>query len=133
MHTTSGLPAIRRHQGNSRHSEVAPCLSARALTVSLIAPVLAILVIDADTVEQDGVRYRLMGLDAPEIGQAKCPAERHAGIEAAARLLQLIGERGAELEPAGKRRDKFGRGLVRWMVGSKDWAEIAIGEGHAKT
>jgi hypothetical protein len=70
------------------------------------------------------VRYRLVSLDAPEIQSAKCAAERHLGIIAAARLLTLMAERGAELVPQ-KGRDKYGRGLARLQVGGEDWATIA--------
>ena len=73
-------------------------------------------VIDADTVEQDGTRWRLVGLDAPEIHRAHCLDERSRGILAAARLITLLASEGGHLEAAGKGRD---------------WAEIAIAEGHA--
>lgn len=93
----------------------------------------SIIVIDADTVEQNGVRWRLVGLDAPEIHRAQCPAERQRGIIAAARLIALLASEGGRLEAAGKGREKFGRRLGRLIIGTpgRDWAEIAISEGHA--
>lgn len=103
-----------------------------ALSRTMVLVLGAILVIDADTVERDDVRWRLLGLDAPEIQTAKCPQERQRGIVAAARLIALIGERGGELVAQGtRRRDKWGRRLGRLMLGGEDWAAIAIREGHA--
>lgn len=55
-------------------------------------------VVDGDTVDFDGRRWRLTGYDTPEIYHAHCPRERHRGIVAAARLVALI-EAGAVLEP----------------------------------
>lgn len=90
-------------------------------------------VIDADTVEQDGVRWRLVGLDAPEIHRARCVEERRRGIVAAARLIALLASESGRLDPVGTRREKFGRRLGRLLIGTpgRDWAEIATAEGHA--
>lgn len=91
-----------------------------------------IIVIDADTVEQADVRWRLIGLDAPEIQSAKCGEERQLGILAAARLIVLLREQGGDIQPtSGRRRDKWGRRLGRLIIGGEDWALIAIREGHA--
>ena len=101
-----------------------------------VAPSAAITVIDGDTVEQAGQRWRLAGIDAPEIHRAKCPEERRRGILGAARLIALLAERAGRLEPRLDRRgrpsrDKYGRALGRLVLGAEDWAEIAIREGHA--
>ena len=91
-------------------------------------------VVDADTVERDGVRWRVAGLDAPEIHGAKCQEERRRGILAAARLVALLAERGGRLIEAGK-GEKYGRKVGRLMIGwpsqgDEDWATISIREGH---
>jgi endonuclease YncB( thermonuclease family) len=92
-----------------------------------------IIVIDGDTVERAGVRYRLAGLDAPEINQAKCMQERQLGIVTASWLIGLIAKRGAKLDTGAKlRRDKYGRVLARLLLGGEEWAEIAIRGGHGK-
>jgi hypothetical protein len=92
----------------------------------------AIVVIDADTVERAGERWRVAGIDAPEIHGARCPAERQAGILAAARLVTLLAERGGRLIDQG--REKYGRRLGRLLIGwpstgEDDWAALAVREG----
>lgn len=63
----------------------------RVYVVRLSAVVLtAIVVIDDDTVEQDGIRWRPAGIDAPEFHRAHCAEERRRGILGAARLIALI-------------------------------------------
>lgn len=93
-----------------------------------------IVVIDGDTVERDGVRWRLSGIDAPEIHGARCAPERQLGIKAAARLIGLLEARGGRLIESG--REKYGRTLGRLIIGwpsagEEPWADIAIREGLA--
>ncbi len=90
-------------------------------------------VVDGDTVDADGRRWRLTGFDAPEIFHARCAAERHRGVLAAARLAALIAD-GARLEPDGSgRRDKYGRGLARLVLpGGGDAGAVMIAAGHAR-
>ena len=104
-------------------------------------------VVDGDTVDWQGRRWRLTGYDTPEIYHAGCPAERHRGIVAAARLVALI-EAGAVLEPAPPivrapsgedvnrqapiKLDKWGRGLGRLVLDGADVGETLIREGHAR-
>lgn len=94
--------------------------------------VAGIVVIDGDTVERDGVRWRIDGLDAPEIHGARCARERQLGIIAAARLIALLEARGGRLIETG--RDKYGRRrgrlLLGWpSTGEDDWTALAIREG----
>ena len=94
-----------------------------------------IVVIDGDTVERGGQRWRLMDLDTPEIHTSGCPGERELGRLAAARLIELLRQRGGRLVDAEK-REKFGRKLGRLIIGwpvagEEPWAAIAIREGLA--
>ena len=97
----------------------------------------AITVVYADTVEAGGQRWRLDGLDAPEIHTARCAVERERGIRAAARLLELIAQRGARIVPVMARSGRvasggFGRRLGRLVFeDGSTWADISIAEGHA--
>jgi endonuclease YncB( thermonuclease family) len=87
-------------------------------------------IVDGDTVDRRGLRYRLVGFDAPEIRRAKCPSERAAGRAAAARLAQVIASaETVQLVPVRLRLDVFGRILARLEVDGRDVAAIAIAEG----
>jgi endonuclease YncB( thermonuclease family) len=114
-------------------------LIALALTTPARAdePAVPIIVVDADTVEQSGIRWRLDGIDAPEIQQARCGLERERGIKAAGRLMDLVAQRGARLVPTLSRTGRaasggFGRRLGRLVfLDGTSWADVAIAEGHA--
>lgn len=90
--------------------------------------------VDGDTIESPaGVNYRLVGLDTPEITQAKSPREKAMGEAAKARLQELLGSGEARLEPVTDRgRDRYGRELGRLYIGGEDVADIMIREGHAR-
>lgn len=95
-----------------------------------------ITVVDADTVERGGERWRVDGIDAPEIHGARCTAERERGIVAAARLVVLLRERGGRLIEVG--REKYGRRRGRLIIGwpstgEEDWAAISLREQLAVT
>jgi micrococcal nuclease len=91
-----------------------------------------ITVVDGDTVQRGTEKWRIVGIDAPEIHGARCPAERQLGLVAAARLIALIEQRGARL--VGDGRDKYGRRTGRLIIGwptagEEDWSSIALREG----
>jgi endonuclease YncB( thermonuclease family) len=98
-------------------------------------------VIDGDTVDSAGVRYRLLGLDAPGVGGgrmgAHCLAERRLGQQARARLTELIGAaRKIEAELTGQRQEAVGQLRERWfarlILDGRDVAPVLIGEGLAQ-
>lgn len=86
-------------------------------------------VIDGDTVERGGVRHRLKGYDAPEIRQAKCPAEKKRGVTARARLEQLIATAKTTHLAPGLKLEKYGRMLSTLTIDGEDVAAIAVREG----
>lgn len=106
---------------------------AALVALELYGPASAsITVIDGDTVERAGVRYRLIGLDAPEISEAQCAKERVLGRAALQRLRELIASaHNVDLWPAGDARDAYGRQLAHLMVDGRDAGEILVGEGLA--
>jgi endonuclease YncB( thermonuclease family) len=55
------------------------------LVTTLAAIGAALIVIDGDTIRSDEERIRLEGIDAAEIGHAKCEAERRLGTAPAPR------------------------------------------------
>lgn len=86
-------------------------------------------VVDADTIDSGGKRYRLMGFDAPETGLAKTQQEWDLGQFAANRLRELCAPPNKlKLKSSGK-VDRFGRHLARLYVNGRDVAEIAVEEG----
>lgn len=63
-------------------------------------------VIDGDTLRQDGVTYRLAGIDAPEKRQT-CADGWPAGLAAAAHLREIVAVRAVTCE--GRSTDRYGR------------------------
>jgi endonuclease YncB( thermonuclease family) len=88
-------------------------------------------VVDGDTLEISGVRYRLHGLDAPESGQS-CVRDGHMaliGAEASAALRALIGQQ--PVQCAGYSRDPYGRWVGSCWIGSVDLGAAMVASGHA--
>lgn len=96
-------------------------------------------VVDGDTVKCDGVNMRPMGpgapfasgFDTPEIGRAKCDAERAKGIAAKTRLRQLLSSREFKIEHSGE-FDKWERPLI-WIrfENGETAGEVLMKEGFA--
>ncbi len=82
-------------------------------------------VVDGDTLELgNGETVRLVGIDAPEVGQ--CGSER-----AAARLSRMVLGRGVRLGRSDEDRDRYGR-LLRYVdVGAQDAGLRLIKDGLA--
>ena len=77
-------------------------------------------VVDADTLEIQGARIRLEGIDAPEASQ-RCGAvgkEWACGQEAALALADWLGDRPVSCRPEGQ--DRYQRTLARCFVGAED-------------
>ncbi len=85
--------------------------------------------IDGDTLDLDGERIRIVGLDAPET-RCRCPAECRLAAQATARMRDLVSGRGVTIERTG--RDKYRRTLAIVRVRSQDVATIMIREGLAR-
>jgi micrococcal nuclease len=86
------------------------------------------------TIRSDEERIRLEGIDAAEIGHAKCEAELRLAILAKHRLEQLLGSgsvnirRNARPDPP----DRYGRTLARVLVDGEDVGCLLIKEGYAR-
>ena len=92
----------------------------------------SIYVIDGDTIDIGGTRYRLLGYDTAETVQAECDAERALGYAATDRLRMLVAI-GGHIELARRaRRDQYGRILARLYVDGRDVRGILIEEGLAR-
>ena len=92
----------------------------------------AIHVIDGDTIDLNGQRFRLVGFDTPETYRAKCSYEKALGDEATSRMRELVVS-GLPLDlvvlPG---RDKYRRGLARLYIGHANAADIMISERLAR-
>jgi endonuclease YncB( thermonuclease family) len=84
----------------------------------LAVPAAAQRVIDGDTIDLSGQRWRLWGIDAPELHQL-CLDAWPAGVEAARLLERLVV--GKRIECEFKGRDRYGRsiGLCRGWSASR--------------
>jgi micrococcal nuclease len=92
----------------------------------------AFIVVDGDTIRSPaGVKYRLLGFDAPETFYAKCGRELQLGMKAKALLEQLIASGIARIIESG-RLDRYRRSLATLEVNGKDVAGVMIGEGLAR-
>ena len=88
-------------------------------------PQTAFTAIDANTIKSlAGVRYRLLGYDAPQTALAQCVAELNAGTAAKRRLQSVLDTGAVRLVESGQ-RDQYGRALATLYV---DVAAILIGE-----
>ena len=91
-------------------------------------------IIDGDTlVLVDGIRVRLLGLDAPELARGGVEAECF-GPEAKAFLEALVSAAGwrIRLEYEAVRRDRYGRTLAYLWDRDRLLNEIILKEGYAR-
>jgi micrococcal nuclease len=91
-------------------------------------------VVDGDTVDYGLLRWRLAGLDTPEVRRplAKCDGEIALGRKASARISAMIAAAGHNwrLEPTG-RLDKWRHPIARLTLNGQDVAGALIAEGLA--
>ncbi len=108
----------------------------------LRVPATVLRVIDGDTLHVEAkiwvrqtvrVNVRVLHMDSPEIGGAKCAAERRRGEAARDYAKQLVGKRGKVLL-TGVKDDKFGKrvGANVKLADGRDFARIMIDTGHGR-
>jgi endonuclease YncB( thermonuclease family) len=109
-----------------------------ALLITLTTPCIAdasitgrASVIDGDTLDIQGQRIRLHGVDAPESGQfCKRDGKNHrCGQEAALALADIIGSRTVRCDERG--RDRYGRSVAVCRIGNLDLNGWLARRGHA--
>lgn len=106
---------------------------------AVILTCLSLSAVDGDTIKCDGQNMRIMGpgspnhsgVDAPEIGNAKCTKERLLGEKAKIRLDELLRQPGTRIDDSGV-RDRYGRPLV-WvrLRNDRTAGETLLAEGYA--
>jgi len=92
--------------------------------------------IDGDTLrlESGGQKVRISNLDAPEIGGARCDAERKRGLEAKHALQDLL-DRAQRIDVTVDRArptDRYGRWLARVSIDGEDIGEALIARDLAR-
>lgn len=92
----------------------------------------AVRVIDGDTIDVDGVRIRLLGIDTPETHPARCPYEAELGARATRRLEALLAEGDFELVPSGRDEDRYGRKLRLVEREGVSLGDVLVSEGLAR-
>ena len=91
-----------------------------------------IYLIDGDTADIGGQRYRLVGYDTPETYKPRCDYEKALGTEATRRARELVRMAGSVEIVVLPGRDKYGRGLARMFIRGDDIANILVSEGLAR-
>ncbi len=90
-------------------------------------------VVDGDTLDGDGVRYRIANIDAPETGDnAKCFREDARGQEAKKAAIELV--RGAKTVSVRRtwRIDRYRRRIAFVLVDGQDLGQLLIARGLAR-
>jgi endonuclease YncB( thermonuclease family) len=136
-----GIPGIkRRKQTTYRHAVL--WLALTAVVVAGIAMLstgeterlqpASIYVVDGDTIDVAGKRFRLVGFDTPETYEPRCDYELALGNAATKRLRDLVAS-GQPLDlvilPGLDDHDRY---LARFYVGGKNLADILTAEGLAR-
>jgi micrococcal nuclease len=89
-------------------------------------------VVDGDTVDHGWWRWRIEGIDAPEIRNARCPEERALGIRARDRLKSLTATPGAQISGRWS-LDRYHRRLGRLRLpDGRDAGDVLVSEGLAR-
>lgn len=93
-------------------------------------------VVDGDTIKLGGRKIRMLGIDAPEVAEPRCDAERERGHEAATRLLELLNSGPVWLVMTNDRdHDAYGRDLRRiemdYGAGRERIGDVLVREGLA--
>lgn len=105
------------------------CAVAFQANAAPIAPA-AITWIDGDTFEAGEVRYRIEGLDAPEM-RGSCLAERRLAALALAHARSLTARaRVAEIHPGAL--DRYGRTLAGLTLDGRDFTAAMIEAGYGQ-
>jgi len=86
---------------------------------------------DGDSLEVNGIRVRLYGIDAPELDQTCNQGQMQwmCGAESAQNLSELVTGRDVRCTPLGK--DQYGRTLARCTVNGLDVNQIVVERGYA--
>lgn len=110
----------------------AESVAARPLPICSYGRPAAGCIVDGDTLWLDGVKIRLEDIDAPEVEDYDCAAEKALGDRATLELQRLTSGQPLELLQVGDREhDRYGRALRTLEVGGKSVGQQLVAEGLA--
>ena len=89
-------------------------------------------VVDGDTFWFRGEKIRVADIDAPEISEPSCPAERQAGEMSRDRLLAMLNEGRLSLAAGWRDEDRYGRKLRVVSRLGRSLGERLVEEGLAR-
>ncbi len=90
-------------------------------------------VVNGATIDDNGTRILLSGIEAPEPKDGRCAAERALGLKAARRLAELLNAGPFEIVDGGGRdHDRFGRNLRLVQRDGQSLGDILVAEGLAR-
>jgi micrococcal nuclease len=87
-------------------------------------------VLDGATIYVQREKVEIAGLEAPQIQDARCDAERSRGIDAAVRLADLLNS--GKVSVGAPFRDEYGRAVRKVQVDGEDVAGTLVEAGVAR-
>ncbi|POO57849.1 thermonuclease family protein [Agrobacterium rosae] len=91
-------------------------------------------VVDGDTLWSGGVKIRVADIDAPEVSEPRCAAEKALGDRATTRLIALVNAGPFQMQAwQGRDEDKYGRKLRVLVRDGRSLGDILVSEGLART
>lgn len=89
-------------------------------------------VVDGDTIWFAGDKIRILDINTPETSSPQCDREYRLGLQATARLTELMNDGPFSLEKGDEEADRYGRLLRRVTRGGQSLGDILIDEGLAE-
>jgi endonuclease YncB( thermonuclease family) len=91
-------------------------------------------IVDGDTLWSNGVKIRVADIDAPEVSEPRCAAEKALGDRATVRFMELVNAGPFELQAwPGRDVDKYGRKLRVLVRDGRSLGGVLVSEGLART
>ena len=87
--------------------------------------------IDGDSIKYKGREIRLVGFNAPELGEPRCPREQELGKKAQGRLQHLLNAAPFRLTANNPANDRFGRELLTVTQNGENIGSALVREGLA--
>jgi endonuclease YncB( thermonuclease family) len=89
-------------------------------------------VVDGDTFWFQRQKIRIADIDAPELTQPRCEAERQKGEAAKRRLLDMLNGGSFSLATVDRDEDRYGRKLRITSRGGRSLGDVLVREGLAR-